>query len=114
MPCYRCGSRQVDPDRGASPWQRGVRHDRQVLVCPDCQTAHDWTAELDRCGSCGGIRLVARLGEVECKECGWIRPAEPVMDPAAAPSAEDASGLADEVAEALSRMFGRPVTHRPS
>ncbi|MGE5290322.1 MAG: hypothetical protein ACM3ML_24675 [Micromonosporaceae bacterium] len=117
MPCYRCGSRQVDPDREASPWKRGVRHDRQVLVCPDCQTAHDWTFELDRCGSCGGVRLIARLGEVECRECGWIRPADPVMDPDSmgGSTAEDAtSGLAEEVAEALSRMFGRPVTNRPS
>jgi hypothetical protein len=117
MPCYRCGSRQVDPDRGASPWQRGVRRDRQVLVCPDCQATHDWVSELDRCGSCGGVRLVARLGEVECRQCGWIRPAEPVMEPdgmGSSAAESGTSGLAEEVAEALSRMFGKPVTHPPS
>ncbi len=119
MPCYRCGSRQVDPDRGASPWQRGVRRDRQVLVCPECQAAHSWMLELDRCGSCGGVRLVSRLGEVECRGCGWVRPAEPSVPEsggeAAGGSAADGgtAGLAEEVAEALGRVLGRPVTHRP-
>ena len=32
MPCYRCGTRQVDPVRGHSPWRRGVKGDEQVLV----------------------------------------------------------------------------------
>jgi len=49
MPCYRCGARQVDPDRGESPWRRGVRADRQVLICPGCQSSFDWVAELDHC-----------------------------------------------------------------
>jgi hypothetical protein len=74
MPCYRCGTRQVDPDRGESPWKRGVRGDQQVLICPGCQTAHDWTADLDHCPACSGVRLVRRLGEAECKDCGWVRP----------------------------------------
>jgi hypothetical protein len=74
MPCYHCGTRQVDPDRGESPWKRGVRGDQQVLICPGCQSAHDWTADLDHCPACAGVRLVRRLGEAECKDCGWVRP----------------------------------------
>lgn len=116
MPCYRCGSRQVDPGRGPSPWQRGVRRDRQVLVCPQCQTSHDWTTELDRCGSCDGIRLVCRLGEVECRDCGWCRPAAPLAPaegsgtvPGAA-AALGSADLAEEVAQALSRVLGKRVT----
>ena len=114
MPCYRCGSRQVDPDRGPSPWQRGVRHDRQVLVCPGCQVAHDWTAELDHCGSCGGVCLISRLGEVECRECGWVRPAVPPAAADAAAASEVAgrgtADLAEEVAQALGRVLGKPAT----
>ena len=74
MPCYRCGTRQVDPDRGESPWKRGVRGDQQVLICPACQTAHDWVADLDRCPVCSSVRLVRRLGEAECRDCGAVRP----------------------------------------
>jgi len=74
MPCYRCGTRQVDPDRGESPWKRGVRGDRQVLICPACQMAHDWAADLDRCPACSSVRLVRRLGEAECRDCGSVRP----------------------------------------
>jgi hypothetical protein len=114
MPCYRCGARQVDPDRGASPWQRGVRYDRQVLICPACQVAHEWTAELDHCGSCGGVKLISRLGEVECRGCGWVRPATPEL---ARPGADvpggqlgGAAGLAEEVERALGRVLGKPVT----
>ena len=46
MPCYRCGARQVDPVRGHSPWRRGVRDDQQVLICPDCQAATNWVADM--------------------------------------------------------------------
>jgi hypothetical protein len=72
MPCYRCGARQVDPDRGESPWRRGVRADRQVLICPGCQSSFDWMAELDRCPVCASAHLVRRLGEVECRDCGFV------------------------------------------
>ena len=72
MACYRCGTRQVDPARGHSPWQRGVRGDQQVLICPTCQGIHDWKADLDQCGRCGSIRLVRRLGEAECRDCGYV------------------------------------------
>ena len=78
MPCYRCGVRQTDPDRGQSPWKRGVRQDSQILICPGCQASHDWTADLDRCGQCCSVHLVRRLGEVECRDCGAIAP--PVLD----------------------------------
>lgn len=74
MPCYRCGARQTDPDRGQSPWKRGVRNDCQVLVCPDCQAARDWTADLARCSRCASVHLVRRLGEVECRDCGRVLP----------------------------------------
>jgi hypothetical protein len=73
MPCYHCGTRQVDPDRGESPWTRGVLRDHQILVCPRCRTLRDWTAELDRCGRCASAHLVRRLDEVECRDCGLIR-----------------------------------------
>jgi uncharacterized Zn finger protein (UPF0148 family) len=73
MPCYRCGARQVDPARGPSPWKRGVRGDRQVLICPECQTGRDWASDLDRCPGCGSVRLVRRLGDVECRDCGQVR-----------------------------------------
>jgi hypothetical protein len=100
MPCFSCGARQTDPVRGASPWKRGVRRQTQVLICPDCQRVHD--LELDTCSSCGSIALICRLGEVECRSCGAVRPAErPHADP------ERPDGLADEVAAALDRVLGR-------
>jgi hypothetical protein len=102
MPCYRCGERQNDPDRGASPWKRGVRADHQVLICPDCQSGRDWVADLDRCPVCSGVRLVRRLGEVECKGCGNV--AASATAPAA-PATGPASGLAEEVAQALDRVL---------
>ncbi len=105
MPCYRCGTRQVDPERGHSPWQRGVRDDQQVLVCPRCQEAHGWADDLDHCSQCGSARLVRRLGEVECRECGLV--VSP--DEAASLSVDDgrAPGLSEEVALALDRVLGR-------
>jgi hypothetical protein len=127
MPCYRCGARQVDPVRGHSPWRRGVRNDQQVLICPDCQTAANWTADMDTCPQCGGVHLVRRLGEVECRDCGAVVP------PAAEPGAEApapalgtplgagrgqpgpsgrAPGLSEEVALALERVLGRGTARR--
>jgi hypothetical protein len=115
MPCYRCGTRQVDPDRGESPWRRGVRSDRQVLICPGCQAAVDWSADLDRCAVCSSVRLVRRLGEVECRDCGSV--GQPIAaqtlsgDPADEAGAAASSGsLAEEVELALSRVLG---TQRP-
>jgi hypothetical protein len=100
--CYRCGTRAVDPTRGPSLWRRGVRGGAQVLVCPACQAGRDWAGELDRCVACGSTILVRRLGEIACRECGAVTPAE---DPAAV---EVGSGeLGEEVRQALDRMFGR-------
>jgi hypothetical protein len=109
MPCYRCGTRQTDPDKGQSPWKRGVRDDSQVLICPQCQAGRDWTSDLERCSVCRSVRLVRRLGEVECRDCGRVREA---AEPAAADARSAAEGggpaadLAEEVARALDRVLG--------
>jgi hypothetical protein len=124
MPCYRCGARQVDPDRGESPWKRGVRADRQVLICPACQSSVDWSAELDRCPVCSSMHLVRRLGEVECRDCGDVREPSPSsagvspissVSPGASAGGSaggdedfgDTPGLAEEVELALARVLGR-------
>jgi hypothetical protein len=134
MPCYRCGARQVDPDRGESPWKRGVRADRQVLICPACQSSVEWMGELDQCPVCSSVHLVRRLGEVECRDCGDVR--EPaavaatsapgvgpvpgvasgggadagsgvVAGASAEPDFGETPGLAEEVELALARVLGR-------
>jgi hypothetical protein len=107
MACYRCGARQVDPGRGQSPWKRGVRGDQQVLVCPACQATHDWTADLDHCPQCGSTRLVRRLGEVECRECGFVVDPDEAGEPGAGTVPGAAPGLAEEVSQALDRVLGR-------
>jgi hypothetical protein len=112
VPCYRCGARQTDPARGASPWRRGVRAAEQVLVCPDCQRTSNWTADLDRCPACGSTALVRRLGRTVCRDCGGSPDAEPDADLATA-GAELASpigpptDLTAEVAAAIDRVLGR-------
>jgi hypothetical protein len=80
-----------------------VRQETQVLICPDCQRAHDLNLNLDACSSCGSVALICRLGEVECKSCGSVRLARS-DDQLAAPHAP---GLADEVEAALNRVLGR-------
>jgi hypothetical protein len=125
MPCYRCGTRQTDPEPGkSSPWRRGVVREHQVLVCPDCQPAA--LAELDRCVGCGSTHLIRRLDQVECLDCRLTRdPSAPdavdagdagdtpdAASAASAPDAPDAGGgpdpaLAAEVARAVARVFGR-------
>jgi hypothetical protein len=126
VPCYRCGARQTDPVRGASPWRKGVRADEQVLVCPDCQRASDWTVELDRCGRCGSTALVRRLGRTACRDCEVAQVAgrSPVgigTVPVGLADDEaedrrppghrgtDTSDLAHEVAAAIDRVLGRTV-----
>lgn len=104
MPCYRCGARQVDPERGPSPWRRGVRDGELVLVCPQCQAGRDWTADLDRCGACGSTALAKRLGEVVCRACGAM---VAMSSGGAAAEAERGRDLGDEVSRALDRLFGR-------
>jgi hypothetical protein len=98
MPCYRCGARQTDPGKGPSPWKRGVIRDEQVLVCPDCQSTHDWVADLDRCESCGSTMLLRALGETRCRACSHAKLAD-----GAGGTAD--RRLADEVAAALRRRF---------
>jgi uncharacterized Zn finger protein (UPF0148 family) len=129
MPCYNCGTRQVDPDRGCNPWMRGVRVGRQILVCPDCQAAGDWTADLDHCPVCASIHLVRRLGEVECRDCGTVESgtvesgavgsgaadgesaagSSAVTGDASGLAARDGvpPGLAEEVEQALARVLRR-------
>ena len=118
MPCYRCGTRQVDPDRGVSPWRRGVRADRQVLICPDCQSAGEWMADLDRCPVCASVHLVRRLGEVECRDCGAVSDsAVPAESPVTVgpvgggfePGDTGAPGLAEEVEQALAKVLRRSI-----
>ena len=105
MPCYRCGVRQTDPERGKSPWRRGVARDQLVLVCPACQEAEDWTADLERCGRCRSVHLIRRLGQVECLDCGLVREPEATLVPVPATGVD--ATLADEVGRALDRLLGR-------
>jgi hypothetical protein len=115
MPCYRCGTRQVDPDRGSSPWLRGVRADRQVLICPGCQSDGAWVTDLNRCARCASIHLVRRLGEVECRDCGAAGAdvigsdgGTAVVDPG--PPVPSSPGLAEEVDQALARVLRRSAS----
>src|SRR5579859_5283323 len=109
MPCYRCGTRQVDPDRGSSPWLRGVRADRQVLICPGCQVGGAWVTDLDRCAFCASIHLVKRLGEVECRDCGAVGAADWVDRADRGDRADEVpAGLAEEVEQALARVLRSP------
>ena len=113
MPCYRCGVRQTDPERGKSPWRRGVLRDELVLVCPACQESGEWTAEVESCSRCASVHLIRRLGQVECLDCGLVREPEAALVPAARQrSASTAAGnadaaLAEEVGRALDRLLGR-------
>jgi len=108
MPCYRCGVRQTDPERGKSPWRRGVLRDQLVLVCPACQESGDWTAELESCSRCGSVHLIRRLGQVDCLDCGLVREPEAALVPAGRPAAASPdAALAEEVGRALDRLLGR-------
>lgn len=113
MPCYRCGARQTDPERGKSPWKRGVARDQLVLICPACQEATDWTADLQQCARCRSAHLIRRLGQVECLHCGLVREPEACLVPAVGcDSGGGVTGpadttLADEVGRALDRLLGR-------
>ena len=112
MPCYRCGTRQVDPDRGASPWLRGVKADRQVLICPGCQTDGAWLTDLDRCSLCASVHLVRRLGEAECRDCGAVGAGSGLAAAMVGPGEATPPGLAEEVEQALARVL-RPVSPGP-
>lgn len=68
-----CGRPTYDPDKRERPWSRGVSGGRQVLVCPQCQRERPaWADALDRCERCGSTRLSLMLGEVTCRQCGFI------------------------------------------
>jgi hypothetical protein len=73
-----------------------------VLICPACQSSVDWLGELDQCPVCSSVHLVRRLGEVECRDCGYVR--EPTgRDPAdlgPAPGVPPGSGAAGSGAAA--------------
>jgi ribosomal protein L32 len=107
MPCYRCGARQTDPERGKSPWRRGVRRDQLVLVCPGCQESGDWAADLESCGRCGSVHLIRRLGQVECLDCGLVREPAPVLVSVPPTWVGGDDALAEEVGRALDRLLGR-------
>jgi hypothetical protein len=107
MPCYRCGVRQTDPERGKSPWRRGVRRDQLVLVCPGCQESGDWAADFESCGTCGSVHLIRRLGQVECLDCGLVREPAPVLVSAPTTWVGGDDALAEEVGRALDRLLGR-------
>jgi hypothetical protein len=117
MPCYRCGVRQTDPERGKSPWRRGVVRDQLVLVCPACQESGDWTVELESCARCGSVHLIRRLGQVDCLDCGLVRePAASLVTTGSPgsvrtepfdPATSCDSALSEEVGRALDRLLGR-------
>ena len=112
MPCYRCGVRQTDPERGKSPWRRGVVHDQLVLVCPACQESADWTAELERCAKCRSVHLIRRLGQVECLDCGLVREPEALFNPELNP--EFNPGLNPGLDPGLVPVGGPDAAGRPS
>ena len=108
MPCYRCGVRQTDPERGKSPWRRGVLRDELVLVCPACQESGEWTAELESCSRCASVHLIRRLGQVECLDCGLVREPGAALVPSGRPAAGSPdAALAEEVSRALDRLLRR-------
>jgi hypothetical protein len=118
MPCYSCGARQCDPERGPSPWKRGVVREHLVLVCPACQGRAGWSAELQSCPRCGSLHLIRRLDQVECLDCRLVRDAQPdavgggehggnAHDGSAHDASAAADALADEVASALERVLRR-------
>jgi hypothetical protein len=79
-----------------------VVREHQVLFCPACYP--DALADLTRCSRCDNVRLIKRLGQIECLGCRLTRDAdaEQVIPVA---RGED-SGLAAEVASALARVLG--------
>lgn len=105
MGCHVCGTRQTDPVRGASPWQRGVVGGVQVLGCPACQASGEWATVLDRCAACGSTALLRRLGETACRSCGHVGDGVAAGGAPPPPERSAEASLSDEVAAALDRMF---------
>ena len=92
-----------------------------MLICPECQSAGEWVTDLDRCKVCASIRLVRRLGEVECRDCGNVGEPAFVTSPVAGPAVDigspvadrlTAPGLAEEVEQALARVLRRSARLR--
>jgi hypothetical protein len=84
-----------------------VLGEHQVLVCPACQQAGDWTAPLDHCPRCASAHLIRRLGQVECLDCGNVRaPGGPAAPAVRLPQPGDPA-LAEEVSRALDRVLRR-------
>jgi hypothetical protein len=82
--CLLCGRPTYDPAKRERPWSRGVSAGRQVLICPICQAERDdWSGSLDRCGRCGSTRLSVMLGEITCRQCGFIAGEEEIETPGA-------------------------------
>jgi len=53
-------------------WKRGVIAGEQILICPECQSAHpEWADALDRCPQCGGTHLVMVMGSLVCRDCTY-------------------------------------------
>jgi hypothetical protein len=51
-------------------------------VCPACQAEQaNWIARLDRCARCGSTRLSLTLGDVTCRQCGFIAGATDPTEP---------------------------------
>jgi hypothetical protein len=74
-----------------------------VLICPYCYSAV--AGDLSRCPRCSGLRLIKRLGQIECLDCRATRDADAGPAVATAPSGAD-SDLSAEVARALERILG--------
>jgi len=51
MPCYRCGTRQVDPEPGkGSPWRQGVVRWKVVNPIPEARDIADYQKALAALG----------------------------------------------------------------
>lgn len=107
MPCFRCGTRQTDPDQGPSPWRRAVRAGRQVLVCPDCQDGGSWHDAVESCPKCGSVALARRLGQTVCTQCLALVHETPTVDTDAADLITIDAALSRDVADAIERTLGR-------
>jgi hypothetical protein len=74
-------------------------------------------SDLDHCPVCGGVHLVRRLGETECRDCGMVRDPGDAADGAAVHSGDPvpdagqggrapSGSLAEDVERALDRVLG--------
>jgi hypothetical protein len=61
-------------------------------------------SDLDRCAVCSSVHLVRRLGEIECRDCGWV--GQPVVTAALSSSAGPASGNSGDDTGVPDRLAG--------